>query len=129
MDIAGIQKALAEQQIDGWLLYDFRGSNPIARSVIGFDESQIGTRRWFYLIPRQGEPVGILHVIEPHTLRGVPGRPVLYRSWKELEAVLKTHLAGMKRVAMEYSPGAAIPTSAAWTRARSRWCGRPGSRS
>jgi Xaa-Pro aminopeptidase len=40
--------------------------------------------------------------------------------------VLKTHLAGMKRVAMEYSPGAAIPTSAAWTRARSRWCGRAG---
>ena len=109
MDLAGIQKALAEQQIDGWLLYDFRGSNPIARSVIGFDESQIGTRRWFFLIPRQGEPVGILHVIEPHTLRGVPGVRVLYRSWKELESVLKTNLAGMKRVAMEYSPGAAIP--------------------
>ena len=109
MDLAGIQKALTEQQIDGWLLYDFRGSNPIARSVIGFDESQIGTRRWFFLIPRQGEPVGILHVIEPHTLRGVPGVRVLYRSWKELEAVLKTQLAGMKRVAMEYSPGAAIP--------------------
>ena len=109
MDLAGIQKALTEQQIDGWLLYDFRGSNPIARSVIGFDESQIGTRRWFYLIPREGEPVGILHVIEPHALRGVPGVTVLYRSWKELESVLKTHLAGMKRVAMEYSPGAAIP--------------------
>jgi Xaa-Pro dipeptidase len=109
MDLAGIQKALTEQQIDGWLLYDFRGSNPIARSVIGFDESQIGTRRWFFLIPRQGEPVGILHVIEPHALRGVPGPKVLYRSWKELEFLLKTHLAGMRRVAMEYSPGAAIP--------------------
>jgi len=47
MDIAGIQKALADERIDGWLLYDFRGTNPIARSVIGFDESQIGTRRWF----------------------------------------------------------------------------------
>jgi Xaa-Pro aminopeptidase len=109
MDLAAIQKALAEQQIDGWLLYDFRGSNPIARSVIGFDESQIGTRRWFYLIPRQGAPVGILHVIEPHVLRGVPGSSALYRSWKELESLLGTHLAGMKRVAMEYSPGAAIP--------------------
>ena len=109
MDVPAIQAALAEQELDAWLLYDFRGSNPIARSVIGFDESQIGTRRWFFLIPRQGQPVGILHVIEPHTLRGVPGVRVLYRSWKELEAVLKTQLAGMKRVAMEYSPGAAIP--------------------
>ena len=109
MDLPAIQKALSEQQIDGWLLYDFRGSNPIARSVIGFDESQIGTRRWLYLIPREGQPVGILHVIEPNVLRGVPGPVVLYRSWKELELLLKTHLAGMKRVAMEYSPGAAIP--------------------
>jgi Xaa-Pro aminopeptidase len=109
MDIAAIQKTLTEQQLDGWLLYDFRGTNPIARSVIGFDERQIGTRRWFYLIPRSGEPVAILHVIEPNALRGAPGRAVLYRSWRELEALLAEHLKGLRRVAMEYSPGAAIP--------------------
>jgi Xaa-Pro dipeptidase len=109
MDLRAIQEALAEQRLDGWLLYDFRGSNPIARAVIGFDEKQIGTRRWFYLIPRAGEPVAILHVIEPHALKGAPGRSVLYRSWKELESLLASHLKGLKRVAMEYSPGAAIP--------------------
>jgi Xaa-Pro aminopeptidase len=109
MDLEAIQKALGEQQLDGWLLYDFRGSNPIARSVIGFDESRIATRRWFYLIPRSGEPVAIVHVIEPHALRGAPGSSVVYRSWRELESALKAQLAGMKRVAMEYSPGAAIP--------------------
>jgi Xaa-Pro dipeptidase len=109
MDIAAIQKALGEEKIDGWLLYDFRGSNPIARSVIGFDEHQIATRRWFYLIPAKGEPVAIQHVIEPKALAKAPGKPALYRSWKELEGLLKTHLSGMKRVAMEYSPGAAIP--------------------
>jgi Xaa-Pro aminopeptidase len=109
MDIAAIQKALGEEKIDGWLLYDFRGSNPIARSVIGFDDHQIATRRWFYLIPAKGEPVAIQHVIEPKALAKAPGKPALYRSWKELEGLLKTHLSGMKRVAMEYSPGAAIP--------------------
>jgi Xaa-Pro dipeptidase len=109
MDLAGIQQALAEHQIDGWLFYDFRGSNPIARAVIGFDESQIATRRWFFLVPRKGEPTSILHVIEPNALRGAPGVKVLYRSWKELESTLHTHLQGMGRVAMEYSPGAAIP--------------------
>jgi Xaa-Pro aminopeptidase len=109
MDIAAIQKALAEEKIDGWLLYDFRGSNPIARSVIGFDDHQIATRRWFYLIPAKGQPVAIQHVIEPKALAKAPGMPALYRSWKELEGLLKTHLTGMKRVAMEYSPGAAIP--------------------
>jgi Xaa-Pro aminopeptidase len=109
MDIPAIQAALGEEKIDGWLLYDFRGSNPIARSVIGFDDHQIATRRWFYLIPRAGEPVAIQHVIEPNALKGRPGKPVLYRSWRELEEVLKAQLAGMQRVAMEYSPGAAIP--------------------
>ena len=58
------------------------GHNPIARAVIGFDDRQIGTRRWFYLIPRQGEPVAILHVIEPNALAGAPGQTVLYRSWR-----------------------------------------------
>jgi Xaa-Pro dipeptidase len=109
MDIGAIQHVLGEQGLDGWLLYDLRGSNPIARAVIGFDERQIGTRRWFYLIPREGEPVAILHVIEPNALAGAPGLKVRYRSWRELESTLKTHLAGKKRVAMEYSPGAAIP--------------------
>ena len=109
MDLQAIQKALADQGLDGWLLYDFRGSNPIARSVIGFDERQIATRRWFYLVPRGAEPVAIVHVIEPQALRGAPGRSVSYRSWRELESLLRHHLAGMRRVAMEYSPGAAIP--------------------
>jgi Xaa-Pro aminopeptidase len=109
MDVAAIQAALSEQRIDAWLLYDFRGSNPIARAVIGFDDRQIATRRWFYLIPKSGEPVAIQHVIEPQALKGVPGRAVLYRSWKELEALLRQHLQGHPRVAMEYSPGAAIP--------------------
>jgi Xaa-Pro aminopeptidase len=109
MDITAIRRALAEEGLDGWLLYDFRGSNPIARSVIGFDERQIGTRRWFYLIPAEGEPVAIVHVIEPHALKAAPGITVLYRSWKELEDLLRRYLGEMKRVAMEYSPGAAIP--------------------
>jgi len=109
MRVDAIQKALREQDLDGWLLYDFRGSNPIARAVIGFDPRQIGTRRWFYLIPREGEPVAILHVIEPHATQGAPGRSVLYRSWRDLEALLRQQLAGMRRVAMEYSPAAAIP--------------------
>ncbi len=109
MDLAAIQKTLRDQGLDGWLLYDLRGSNPIARAVIGFDERQIGTRRWFYLIPSTGEPVALLHVIEPNALAGAPGLKVLYRSWRELESTLKTHLAGKRRVAMEYSPGAAIP--------------------
>jgi Xaa-Pro aminopeptidase len=109
MDILRIQKALSDHDVDGWLLYDFRGSNAIARSIVGFDPRQIATRRWFYFIPRRGEPVALCHAIEPNALAACPGSKVIYRSWREMEAFLKSRLGGLRRVAMEYSPMAAIP--------------------
>jgi Xaa-Pro aminopeptidase len=108
MDLDAIRRALVPAGVDGWLLYDFRGLNPIARRLIGFDERQIGTRRWFYWIPAQGEPVAIVHAIEKEAVRA-PGRRLVYRSWRELEAHLAACLSGTRRVAMEYSPRAAIP--------------------
>jgi Xaa-Pro dipeptidase len=108
MDLDAIRRALVPAAIDGWLLYDFRGSNPIARRLIGFDDRQIATRRWFYWIPAKGEPVAIVHAIEKEAVRA-PGRRLVYRSWRELEAYLADVLKGARHVAMEYSPRAAIP--------------------
>ena len=108
MDLDAIRRALVPAAVDGWLLYDFRGSNPIARRLIGFDERQIGTRRWFYWIPAHGEPVAIVHAIEKDAVRA-PGRRLVYRSWRELEAHLADVLKGAQSIAMEYSPRAAIP--------------------
>src|SRR5262245_1824921 len=109
MDLIAIQRALTAAGLDGWLLYDFRGLNPIARRIVGFDTRQSATRRWFYLIPATGEPIGLVHAIEKQSLGAAPGRRVVYRSWRELESSLAAGLSGMKRVAMEYSPRAAIP--------------------
>jgi len=59
IDIAGIQAALAADGIDGWLLYDFRGLNPIAAQVARVNEQggHLATRRWYYLIPARGSPL------------------------------------------------------------------------
>ena len=35
LDIAAVQASLAAAGLDGWLLYDFHGSNPIAQSLAG----------------------------------------------------------------------------------------------
>ena len=61
IDIAGIQAALAADGVDGWLLYDFRGLNPIAAGVARVNEQggHLATRRWYYLIPASGEPRGL----------------------------------------------------------------------
>jgi len=109
-DVAAIQEALKRAQLDGWLLYDFHGSNPIAARLLGTAESaKMTTRRWFYLVPAEGEPTGLVHAIERRTLDALPGRKIMYAGREQLDAGLTTLLSGMTRVAMEYSRDCAIP--------------------
>lgn len=109
LDIGAVQAALAEEGLDGWLLYDFQGSNPIAVRLAGL-AGVFTTRRWYYLVPVSGEPRGLVHRIERHVLDGLPGRTCMYASRLELDGALDTLLAGCRRVAMEYSPRCAIPS-------------------
>jgi Xaa-Pro aminopeptidase len=110
LSIAAVQKALQEDGLDAWLLYDFRGSNPIAARLTGLAGSgKMATRRWYYLIPATGEPRGLVHAIERHNLDGVPGEKRPYSRRDELAAGLRALLGGTRRVAMEYSPGNNIP--------------------
>src|SRR5437667_3517833 len=111
MDIAAVQSALKADGIDAWLLYDFRGLNPIAVEVAGVGQQggHLATRRWYYLIPAAGEPRGLVHAIERNTLAHLPGATERYAGRDELEAGLKRLVTGVRRVAMEYSPKCAIP--------------------
>jgi Xaa-Pro dipeptidase len=110
LDIRAVQEALRADGLGGWLLYDFRGSNPLAQRLAGLDGGgHMATRRWFYLIPAHGEPRGLVHKIERRTLAHLPGSTTQYAGRTELESGLATLLAGLGRVAMEYSPKCAIP--------------------
>jgi Xaa-Pro dipeptidase len=109
-DVAAIQQALRAEKLDGWLLYDFHGSNPIAARLIGTaDAGKMTTRRWFYLVPATGEPRGLVHAIERNTLDAVPGEKRAYAGRAQLDAELTNLLSGMNKVAMEYSRECAIP--------------------
>jgi Xaa-Pro aminopeptidase len=109
--VSAVQAALREEQIDGWLLYDFRGLNPIAAGLTGagLQGGHLATRRWYYLIPATGSPRGLTHAIEPDSLSHLPGSSEKYAGREQLEAGLKRLLQGVRRVAMEYSPNCAIP--------------------
>ena len=111
LDVGAVQAALAADGIDGWLLYDFRGLNPLATDVtgVGRQGGHLATRRWYYLIPATGEPRGLVHKIEKNSLAHLPGTSARYAGRDQLESGLRTLLAGMGKVAMEYSPGCAIP--------------------
>jgi Xaa-Pro dipeptidase len=109
LDVAAVQEALREDGLDGWLLYDFHGSNPIARALAGVNGGQMTTRRWYYLVPATGTPRALVHAIEPHTLDGLPAETRVYAGRAALGEGLDALLAGIKRLAMEYSPENAIP--------------------
>jgi Xaa-Pro aminopeptidase len=110
LPIDAVQRALREERLDGWLLYDFHGSNPIASRLSGLATSgKMATRRWFYLVPAEGSPRGLVHAIERHNLDELPGDKRPYAGREELAAGLKDLLKGIRRVAMEYSPANAIP--------------------
>src|SRR4051794_1995928 len=102
VDVSGIQKTLAADHLDGWLLYDFHGSNPIAISMAGLAGKHM-TRRWYYFIPVSGQPQKLVHAIEPFMLDGVPGEKRIYAGRRQLEEGLAGLLQGSKVVAMEYS--------------------------
>lgn len=110
LDLPAVQAALRADALDGWLLYDFHGANPIAAGLVGLAGSgQMTTRRWYYLIPSQGEPRGLVHAIERSVLDALPGTKVPYAGRRQLETGLDGLLGGVRRVAMEYSPHCAIP--------------------
>src|SRR5215467_8490486 len=110
LSIPAVQSALKEEGLDGWLLYDFHGSNPIARRLAGLDGAgKMTTRRWYYVIPAQGEPKKLVNAIEPFNLDHLPGSKTVYSQRQSLAAGLQQVLGGLKRVAMEYSPDNAIP--------------------
>jgi Xaa-Pro dipeptidase len=106
--LSAIQAVLEEMGLDGWLLFDFHGLNPVATGMIGL--KGLLSRRIFVLVPRKGLPVAITHAIEQAPWKHWPAEwpKEKYSSWKSLEEQLGKLVKG-KRVAMEYSPGDAVP--------------------
>ena len=111
LDISAVQAALKTDGVDGWLLYDFRGINPLAADVTAVNRQggHLATRRWYYLVPAVGEPRALVHAIEKDALAHLPGTSRRYAGRDQLETGLRELLSGVRRIAMEYSPECAIP--------------------
>ncbi len=108
-DLLKMQRAVREAGLDAWLLYDFRGSNFLAWSMLHLPLETHSTRRWMICIPAQGEPSKIVHRMEQYPLAGVKAKQLIYdthESWAE--AVASVAKSGTT-VAMEYSPMGALP--------------------
>ncbi len=104
MNLTAIQQALQERGIDAWLFYDHHHRDPIAYRVLGLPETLMVTRRWYYLIPAQGEPLKLVHRIEAGHLDSLPGKKREYAAWQELSGELQAMVSPYKKLAMQYSP-------------------------
>jgi Xaa-Pro aminopeptidase len=83
-DLLSMQEAIRGEDLDGWLFCNFRHRDKLSDEILGLDGAAANSRRWFYAVPAQGEPLGILHAIESGVLGDLPGRRVFYRSREEL---------------------------------------------
>ena len=108
MNLESVQRELRSAGVDGWLFFDHHGRDPLAYRVLGLPSGHV-TRRWYYFIPAQGTPRGLVHQVEPHRLDALPGVKIPYSRWQELEAGLRQLLQDARRVAMQYSPRCAVP--------------------
>jgi Xaa-Pro aminopeptidase len=107
--ISEIQAVLKQQGVDGWLFYDFRGSDILIPRILK-TERLGGSRRWFYYVPASGEPVKVVHAIEPDQLDSLPGKKLIYREWSLLKSQVGAAVGGKgKRIVMEYSPNNDVP--------------------
>lgn len=106
--LVSIQSAIADARLDGWLLYDFHGLNPIAVGMLQLHG--MTTRRFFVYIPAKGNPTAITHNIEQGPWNSWPASwgKERYSSWRQLESLVRGLVQG-KKIAMEYSPGDAVP--------------------
>lgn len=109
MQIEEIQKAIREEHLDGWLFFDHHQRDPLAYRILKLNPQAVATRRWYYFIPANGEPKGLVHAIESGVLSGLPGEFKPYSSWPAQLEGIREMLAGCRRIAMQYSPKCAIP--------------------
>ena len=114
MDLKEIQNELINEGLDGWLFYNFQNRDLIATRILGLDEKAHSSRRWFYLIPAEGEPQKLVSMVEPKSLDSLPGKTNFYLSWVKqhelLEKILKKNFEKKSsKIAMQYSPSNKIP--------------------
>ena len=94
--------------LDGWLVYDYRRSNPIFWQIVA---GQVGmvTRPCFLFVAASGEPRLLVHHVDAGKFQTTAVNLVVYRSRQTMLDSLKNLLPSGGRVAMEYSPGASMP--------------------
>ncbi len=75
----------------GWMFTNFSHRDSLTDSLLYLDKNTISTRRWLYVVPKDGTPLKISHAIESSMLETLPGETILYSGKAELKDILKKY--------------------------------------
>lgn len=109
MEIKKLQEEVRKQKVSGWLFYDFHNRDAMAYRILGLEFGKFTSRRWYYFVPAEGEPIKLVSAVESVKLDSLPGKKLVYSSWKQQHQLIKEMLADAKSIAMQYSPYNNIP--------------------
>ena len=105
--IAQAQEYMQENKIDGWLLYDYRGMNPIFSDTVGYIPNI--TRPCWLWIPASSDPKLIVSFVDQNRFEHLGIKAEYWVSRAQMINSLKSHLPQQGKVAMEYSPMGVLP--------------------
>ena len=109
--IRSAQEHLRSEEIDGWLLYDYRGMNPIFADTVGAIANV--TRPCWLWVPVSGAPMLLVSYVDQGRFGRLGLETLLWVSRSQMRNRLRELLRGARVVAMEYSPEGALPR-ASW---------------
>ena len=95
------------EAVAGWLLYDYRGSNPVFWDTVG-PISNVTRPCWLW-IPAEGEAQLLVSYVDQGRFSHLGITTTLFVSRRQMEERLADLMSGAGRIAMEYSPRGALP--------------------
>ena len=104
---------MAQGGVDGWLVYDYRGMNPIFGDTVGNTNLSHVTRPVWLWIPTSGAPRMLVSFVDQSRFTHLGLDTTLFVNRRDMIAKLRAMLGathgGASRVAMEYTPEGALP--------------------
>ena len=101
------QEYMTSQSVDGWLVYDYRGLNPIFSDTVG----HVGhvTRPVWLWIPQRGDPHMLVSFVDQSRFIHLGIDTTLFVNRIDMIDKLKIMFGASSRIAMEYTPDGALP--------------------
>ncbi|MCU0688802.1 MAG: M24 family metallopeptidase [Phycisphaerales bacterium] len=115
-----VQAEMRRRRIGGWLIYDFRHSNPMLAQMLG-SKPHLTRRVFFYLhngtsaAPDPTTPRVLCHAIDQHSFTSLGIDTLLYTGFgdlaEKLSILVPVGVNVSERLIMEYVPDGALPTA------------------